>query len=210
MLPPRATVLAFALRFFAILGVYLIPWAPVGEAYSTVASGIGNAALSVLTSSSLELTIVRARATAESSAADSFNAELDVVDHRHGASVRLALDLRSLTYVPTAVFVALAVAAPIWQGRRGLRVLLGGLVTLHVFYGVALTAMVTFFLGRTRPFPMLELGPAARLIFDVLHRVLVAPPGMAFAVPGFVWLTGVWLTSPARVEPTSDESVAPA
>lgn len=210
MLPPRAALVAFAVRFFAILAVYLIPWAPVGEAYSTIATGVGNAVVSLLPSDRLELTFVRPRETAESTSADAFNAELDVTDRRHGASIRLALDLRSLTYVPTAVFVALAVAAPIWQGRRGLRMLAGGLATLHVFYAVALTAMVAFFLGRTRPFPMLDLGPAARLLFDVLHRVLVAPPGMAFAVPGFVWLAAVWLTSPARVSATSDESVAPA
>lgn len=195
MLPPRAVVVPFAVRFVAILAVYLVPWAPVGDAYSTIASGVGNALVTLAPSSHLELSFLRPPETPDASATAAWNVELDVTDRDRGTSVRLALDLRSLTYVPTAVFVALAVAAPIWQGRRGLRVLFGGLAVLHVFFGVAIAAMVAFFLTRTRPYPLLELGPFARLVFDVLHRVLVAPPGMAFAVPGFVWLAGVWLTA---------------
>ena len=197
MLPNRREIAAFCLRFVAILAVYLLPWGPIGDAYAGAAVAIASATVAG-DSGALRLEFTRADASDSGGMDARFGVELRATDTASGATVRLALDLRSLTYLPTAVFVALAVAAPIWQGRRGLRVLLGGLGILHVFLGATLALTVVLFLAQPAPLHAVHLAPVTALMLDVLHRVFVSPPGMAIAVPGFVWVALVWLTSESR------------
>jgi hypothetical protein len=130
----------------------------------------------------------------------SFGVDLRVTDANRNASVKLALDLRSLTYVPSAVFIALAVAAPIWQRRRGLYVLVFGLALLHAFFAASLALTVVLFLAQPVPLQVVHLSSGATLALDVLHRTFVSPPGMAIAVPAFVWLALLWLV-PRSPEP---------
>ena len=43
-----------------------------------------------------------------------------------------------------------------------------------------------------------ELGPVTRVILHIVHRALVAPPGMAYLLPAFVWWGLVSATLPPR------------
>jgi len=43
------------------------------------------------------------------------------------------------------------------------------------------------FLGGTGPVHALSLSRPTHVVLQVLYRALVAPPGMAFAIPLLVW-----------------------
>jgi hypothetical protein len=208
MLPSRREIAAFCLRFAAILAIYLIPWGAIGDAYAGAAVAIADATVAG-DSGALRLDFARANVSDGAGIDARFGVDLRATDTASGATVRLALDLRSLTYLPTAVFVALAAAAPIWQGRRGLRVLLVGLGILHVFFAASLALTVILFLAQPVPLHAVHLAPATTLVLDVLHRAFVSPPGMAIAVPGFVWVALVWLTLEPRCGPANRQA-APA
>ena len=47
---------------------------------------------------------------------------------------------------------------------------------------------------------LFRLSPWVSQGLDVAYRSLVAPPGMAFAVPGLLWLTLLWLIPPRQKE----------
>jgi lysylphosphatidylglycerol synthetase-like protein (DUF2156 family) len=209
-LPPRREVAAFCLRFAAILAVYLLPWAPIADAYAGVAVAVANATVGA-DAGDLRLEFTRPDAHDEGGIEASFTVELRATDVPRNTTVRLALDLRSLAYVPTAVFIALAVAAPIWQRRRGLYVLGLGLVLLHAFFTASLALTVVLFLAQPVPLQVVHLSRGTALVFDILHRVFVSPPGMAIAVPAFVWLALLWVVPrPHRPEQRSDALVSPA
>jgi hypothetical protein len=207
MLPPRREIALFCLRFAGILAVYLLPWGPIADAYAGIAVAVANATVG---SDSGDLLLDFTRAQAQGGGMEAaFGVDLHVTDVTRDATVNLALDLRSLTYVPTAVFIALAVAAPIWQRRRGLYVLGFGLALLHAFFAASLALTVVLFLAQPVPLQVVHLSSAATLALDVLHRTFVSPPGMAFAVPAFVWLLLVWLVPRSHeLERRRDELVS--
>jgi hypothetical protein len=113
-----------------------------------------------------------------------------------GRYVGTALDLRRSGYIASAVFVALAVMTPL-RGRRSRwrkAALLGaGLVGLQI---LPLLPLLSFFSGKL-PVTVFDLGPIPRALIEVSYHALVAPPGMAYAVPALLWLLLVTLTDPS-------------
>jgi hypothetical protein len=99
----------------------------------------------------------------------------------------MPIDLRSLCYLPCAAFVALSVATPLGNWRRNAKLLGIGLPILHTFLMALLTTPLLSFFGGTGPLQLFRLAPATHVVLQILYRALVAPPGMAFALPLLLW-----------------------
>jgi hypothetical protein len=93
------------------------------------------------------------------------------------------IELRTLSFLPLVTFVALAVAAPLSRPRRNVAVLGAGLVVLVPLLLASISLPLIAVLGGLGPIRLFSLSDSTRLVVDVLHRVFVAPPGMAYAVP---------------------------
>jgi hypothetical protein len=103
------------------------------------------------------------------------------------AAITLPMDVRTLSFLPTACFVALAVATPMASWRRNVRLLLVGLAILEpLLLGLNALPLLSF-LGGTGPVRAFELSLATHTVLQVLYRALVASPAMAYAVPFFLW-----------------------
>ena len=104
-----------------------------------------------------------------------------------GVPAVVPIDFRLLLFLPTAAFVALGVATPFGSWRKNARLLGLGLPLLElVLVGLVATPLVSF-LGGTGPLRAFELGRAAHACLQIVYRALVAPPGMAFALPLLLW-----------------------
>jgi len=97
------------------------------------------------------------------------------------------IDLRTLVYLPSAAFVALGIAAPLSSVRAHLRLLALGLLILEPLLLLLVALPLLSFLGGTGPVQAFELSRATHVVLQVLYRALVAPLGMAYAVPLFIW-----------------------
>lgn len=199
MLPPSNVLWPFVLRFACILAVYLIPFRPIGTAYGALAAGVGNLMLGDAPHSGAVLHFARPDSdeSAKDPTPDAFSVELLAEKPETGDRLKIPIDLRTLAYIPTAVFVALAIASPIWEGTRGAVILIAGLAALQAFLLLSIAAPLLLFFADPMPMHLVELGSASRVILNVFYRTLVAPPGMAFAIPGFLWLVLMWVV-PAR------------
>ncbi|HEY6561801.1 MAG TPA: hypothetical protein VI072_31240 [Polyangiaceae bacterium] len=54
------------------------------------------------------------------------------------------------------------------------------------------------FLGGMGPIRVYDLSPASHAVINVFYRALVAPPGMAYAVPSLLWWMLLYLTRPSK------------
>jgi hypothetical protein len=126
-----------------------------------------------------------------------------------GQFLETALDARRTGYLPAAVFVALAFASRLPRKRKAMVVALG----LALLHSLSLLPVLSFFSGRL-PIVAFELSAPSRVIVDVLYRSLVAPLGMAFALPALLWALLSWLLGRSAQRPLEQEgnpsSVAPA
>ena len=206
MLPPKKELITFLLRFAFLLTVCMIPWPRLGEAYGRTMGAIGNVLVGDGPVASVALLRFGPPRDAASSPPDSntaYQTELSARNTRTGALVRVPIDLRTLTFVPTAVFVALAMASPIWKRARGPIVLVSGLIILQLFLLGSIAVPLLLFFSNPQPMQLFRLSSPVSHVLDVVYRSLVAPPGMAFAIPGLIWLTLMWLI-PARPEHQRD------
>ena len=105
-----------------------------------------------------------------------------------GSPALVPIDLRVLSFLPTAAFVALAVATPFSSWTRNARLLLVGLPLLQLLLvGLVATPLLSF-LGGTGPVRAFVLSRGTHTLLQIVYRALVAPPGMAFALPFLLWL----------------------
>lgn len=103
------------------------------------------------------------------------------------AALTVPMDLRTLSFLPTACFVALAIATPLASRRLNVRLLLVGLAILEPLLLCLNALPLLSFLGGTGPVRAFQLGLAAHALLQVLYRALVASPAMAYALPFFLW-----------------------
>ena len=196
MLPPSKMVIAFLLRFVFVLTVCLMPWPRLEEVYGSAVAAVGNALVGdrpVGSGAFLRFDSPPKPHRSDPESKPTFQAELSARSTKTGSVVRVPIDLRTLTFIPTVVFVALAIAAPIWKGARGPIVLVSGLVILQLFLAGSIAVPLLLFFSNPRPMQLFQLSPAVGHGLDVAYRSLVAPPGMAFAIPGLLWLALLWL-----------------
>lgn len=191
---PRASR---AIAVVLLLVAFLIPWPGLGPIYARVVASLGNA---LLERGNPRVTLVF-KLPAATTAAPAGSApvgppnpwRLDVAaeDAVTGRFVGTALDLRRGGYIASAVFAALALAtATRW--RKRLALLFCGLAPLQM---LALLPVLSFFSGKL-PVKVFSFSRASVAILDVCYHALVAPPGMAYAVPALLWLALVWLIAP--------------
>lgn len=171
----------FGLRFAFLLSFFMVPWPRLGSLYSAAAEALGNL---LLGDSTATLYFVLP------DSGHDFSIELQA---GLAAGVRVPIDLRTLAYIPTAMFLALTLATPIWKGSRGVTVLVLGTVVLHAFLVVSIAIPLVLLFAEPQPMHLLELGTTLKRLLDVVYRSLVAPPGMAYAIPILLWIALLWL-----------------
>lgn len=193
-MPRPRPALWFALRFACLLSLFMYPWPLVGELYSDAAGALGNL---LLGDASATLHFGRPERATEL-AGDRFSTELRARAPDMLVPVRVPIDLRTLTFIPTVVFLALTLAAPVWKSSRGITVLVLGLFVLHGFLIASITIPLVLFFADPQPMHLLDIGTTMRHVLDVVYRSLVAPPGMAYAVPILLWLSLLWLVPDDR------------
>ena len=127
-----------------------MPWPRLAETYGRTVTSIGNALVDggpVESGAMLRFDAPRSPAGSDENV---YGTELSARS-TNGAFVRVPIDLRTLTFIPTAVFIALALASPIWKGSRGTILLLSGLVILQLFLAGSVAVPLLFsFRARNR------------------------------------------------------------
>ncbi len=187
----RAHLLARAALWFV---AFALPWPGVAACYTSVAAdGLG-----VMLGQSGPPVAVTFRAGAPG--VGPWEVQTRVTELATGRSLETALDDRRTGYVPAAVFLALVLASSFpWRKKAVLAA--SGLFVLH---SLSLLPILAFWSGRL-PIVAYDLGQPGRVAVDVLYRSLVAPLGMAYALPGLLWL----VLSAVANAPVAPAEVAP-
>lgn len=172
--------------------VLFLPWPGLGRGYARVVAMLAEA---VLVPASPTVTLRFGVPAAGEGRV--WRLDVHAEDAATGQFVETALDLRRAGYLASAVFTALVLATRMRRWRR-LATLGAGLVALQV---LPLLPVLAFFSGKL-PVQVFVLGDLARTAVDVAYRALVAPPGMAYAVPAMLWLALVWLVEPIALRRT--------
>ena len=192
----RGPWLDFWFAFLCIFGGLSLPFAGLQRAYVGAHAALGNALLPSSLGSGVQLVF---RSATESA----WSLTLVVTPLVPAAPLQLPMDLRTLVYLPTACFVALALATPAASARRKLAVLGGGLLILQPLLWLLLALPVVSFLGGTGPVRAFTLGLGTHAVLQVSYRALVASPGMAYFIPLLLW----WVLVGTRGFPKTEHSV---
>jgi hypothetical protein len=120
--------------------------------------------------------------------------------------VLVPIDLRTLSFLPIAAFIGLALAAPLGAARRNARVLGQGLAILIPALLLLTALPLLSFLGGTGPVRAFQLAPFWHVLFQTVYRALVAPPGMMYALPLLLW----WALVARREPAPSGDPAAPS
>jgi hypothetical protein len=105
----------------------------------------------------------------------------------NGTPAGVPIDFRLLLFLPTAAFIALAVATPFGSWKQNAKLLALGLPLLELLLlGLVAIPLLSFF-GGTGPVRAFELGRFSHACLQIVYRALVAPSGMAFALPLLLW-----------------------
>jgi hypothetical protein len=178
-------------RFLLALALLLPPWPAIGRAYGRAVGAWTDLTLSPAAAPvKLRFTVP----AADDPGGSSWELRVHAEDPS-GRYVGTVLDLRRSGYIASAVFAALALATPLrWKQRL---VLMGaGLAILQL---LPLLPLLSFFSGKL-PVRAFQLGAATSAAVEIAYHALVAPPGMAYAVPALLWLLLAWsLDSQRRV-----------
>ena len=102
-------------------------------------------------------------------------------------AIAIPIDLRSLLFLPSAAFLALAIAAPLRSTWAHVQVAVGGLLILEPVLVLLVALPLLSFLGGNGPILAFSLGRPTHVVLQILYRALVAPPGMAYAIPLLLW-----------------------
>jgi hypothetical protein len=160
-----------------------LPSRGLGPWYVRTHAFLGNALLSRGLASGIELSF---RATEASLEKEPWSLPL-IITTPAGVAISVPIDLRLLTFLPTACFVALAVATPLPTRHQSLRLLATGLAILQPLLWALSAIPIVSFLGGTGPVRVFELGVATHVVLQTAYRALVASPGMTYVIPLFLW-----------------------
>lgn len=157
----------------------------VGPSYSKAHAAIGNAVVHAVDfSSGVRLNFDANDAELEK---EPWHVTLHVEPPWPQPELTVPIDLRSLAFLPSAAFIALGIAVPLRSVRAHLSLLgLGLLILEPLLLGLVALPLLSF-LGGTGPVQAFTLSRATHVLLQVLYRALVTPPGMAYAIPFFLW-----------------------
>lgn len=181
----RGPALGFLLRFVVLFGLLIAPWPGWNQAYSRYFQSLGQMAFSSPGGS--ERKIMFEPAKGEYPGLDTRvtleNTALAANGDRNCARAT-ELDSRSISWVPTALTVALVLATPI-SPRRRLAALAGGLVLVHLFIFLSLQSWVW---NNSPGVSLLTLSGFWKQAADELNYVLIDQLGASFSVPVVIWI----------------------
>lgn len=200
---PRV-VLQFLFAFCCVFGGLALPSPGVGPLYTRAHAAVGNA---LIGNSSFDHGVTLHFDVSDAEVAEHpWQLTLAVHEPKLPQPILVPIDLRTLSFLPIAAFIALAVAVPLGTARRNARVLGRGLSILIPTLLLLTALPLLSFLGGTGPVRVFHLAPFFHVLFQTVYRALVAPPGMMYALPLLLWWALV-----ARLEPTpSKDTAAPS
>jgi len=195
-------LVAFLGAFLCVFGGLAIAHGP-GPLYSKAHAALGNAIVGDdALASGVKLHFEAADAELEE---HPWRVTLHVQPAGPMPAVLVPIDVRSLLYLPTAAFVALAIAVRLRSPREHVKLLAIGLAILEPFLLLLVALPLLSFLGGTGPIQAFSLSRPTHVLLQISYRALVVPPGMAYAVPLFLWWSLVMMinrngtqNSPAR------------
>jgi hypothetical protein len=156
----------------------------IGPTYTRAHAALGNALVGGQLASGTRLEF---RASEAQLSVDPWHATLRVEPPSPQQHFEVPIDVRSLIFLPTAAFLALAIAAPLRSVREHLQLIALGLLILEPLLVFLVATPLLSFLGGTGPVHAFTLSRPTHVLLQVLYRALVTPPGMAFAIPLLVW-----------------------
>lgn len=179
-------------RAIVVFMVLMLPLPSIGRGYGHLVGALGRLVVALGASSEVEVRFTPGGADgSKEPPGNSWLLGIRADDSDSGQYVGTVLDLRRSGYTACAVFVALALSTRL--GRRKKVALLGG--GLGALQLLPLLPLLSFFSGKL-PVTVFAFGPVSRAIIEVGYHALVAPPGMAYAVPGLLWLLLVMRLDP--------------
>ena len=192
--------LDFLFAFACIFGGLSLPLPGVAACYVRAHAWLGGALLPSSLASGVQLHFA---VTAELLEQHPWSLTLLVMPPGAQPAINVPIDLRALVYLPSACFVALALAAPLPSRWSNLKLLGVGLLVLEPLLVVLVSLPLLSFLGGTGPVRAFALGLLTHTILQVVYRALVASPSMAYVIPLLLW----WSLLVAIEFPKSEKSV---
>lgn len=193
MTPARREQAGFWLRFAFLFGISWvpIPWLP--DAYSTAFAAVANGALAVTDLASSTRSRVHAPQCLRM--VGSWKPAL-TVDGPGSEHREAPLNVKTFSFRPLAMFLALALASTL-EGRRRKLLVIGGGAGAMLGLGTLLTLLPPLTELAVRG----QLGDGVGLAVETSYVVLLTPL-MVYLVPLLVWWLFMWRTSttgaPAR------------
>lgn len=180
----RQRLLGFLCAFAGVFAGFALMHGP-GPYYSKVHAALGNA---IVGQSALASGVtLHFEASDAELAKEPWRVTLHVDPPGPRPAVLVPIDVRTLLYLPTAAFLALAVAVRLRSPREHLQLIAIGLLILEPLLVLLVSLPLLSFLGGTGPIQAFMLNRPTHVLLQILYRALVVPPGMAYAVPLFLW-----------------------
>ena len=180
----RQRVLGFLCAFVCVFAGFALAHGP-GPYYSKAHAALGNAIVGKEPlASGVALHFDASDGELEK---DPWRVTLHVAPPGSRPAVLVPIDVRSLLYLPTAAFLALAVAVRLRSAREHLQLIVIGMLLLEPLLMLLVSLPLLSFLGGTGPIQAFSLSRPTHVLLQISYRALVVPPGMAYAVPLFLW-----------------------
>ncbi|MGO9836079.1 MAG: hypothetical protein ACLP1X_17900 [Polyangiaceae bacterium] len=181
MSPARRSLGLSVARFLVAFGLLVAPWRGLGRAFTEAAGAVATAVADPFFGSSNVTFVLRAPVPSER--LGDWRGVVDVKQDFPEGPVRHAgaIDMRRAGYLQLATFLSLAAG---WPPRRHSRALLAVVVATLVVASTLGVAALDFLcsLGAVHAWAWFATAVA------LARRALVGAPGMAYAIPGLVWL----------------------
>lgn len=193
----RKTALAFAFRLVLFFAASLMPFPWLADSYTTVFAAAANVVLSAASEDSRVAFSfeppehIRPKGT--------WDLPLRVELHDSRTIARPSFDVRSYSYRPVAMFLALALASPIAGFRRNAVLLGGGLGLMWILTMLFSSLPILSRLASSGALPH-SLG----LVIETAYQAL-ATPVMVYAMPLLLWWTLIRGTRHLETAPPSGE-----
>jgi len=182
----RREVLLFWLRFGLLFGASLMPIPWLADTYATVFAAVSNVALAPVNARG-PITF-RVEPPARIRVTGSWKPILRISDPGGRLPPAEAINLKTLSYRPIAVFLALALASSL-RGRRRNALVLGGGLGVMLAVTTFLTALPTLTELAVRGL----LGGVLGALVETCFKGLLTPI-MVLVIPALVWWLLVWRT----------------
>ena len=197
---PRARVIIqFLFAFSCVFAGLALPSPGIGPAYVRAHAALANEIVAGATF--MGGVTLHFDASAPDAATHPWQLTLQIHDPARRGPVLMPIDLRTLLFLPVVAFIGLAIAAPLRSAAYNARVLALGILILEPTLLLLTALPLLSFLGGTGPVRAFQLSPITHVIFQILYRSLVAPPGMMYALPLLLWWVLVVRIGHAKVPP---------